>query len=110
MPPNTILVIEQDKDQNYRLTNKILIKEVNQYTQFKLYKFNNEAMMLLEIAPTSGQDQAENKITTKAFVISPKGYKEVAIDIKGAVSYFQAEGKEFFTAEYGEGVKGYSYD
>lgn len=45
-------------------------------------------MMLLEIAPTSGQDQAENKITTKAFVISPKGYKEVAIDIKGAVSHF----------------------
>ena len=29
MPPNTILVIEQDQDQNYRLTNKILIKEVN---------------------------------------------------------------------------------
>lgn len=65
-------------------------------------------MMLLRNVENR-QDRLENKKKpkTRAFLVSNKGYKEIKVDLN-PVSHFQAEGREFFTAEY-DSVKGYSY-
>lgn len=47
MPPNSIQVIKQDEQEAYTLGPRIKIKEINEDTQFKIYKFNDKAMLLL---------------------------------------------------------------
>jgi hypothetical protein len=46
MSPYTFLVIKEINGK-YRISHNVTVKEINKYTQFKIYKFNNTAMILL---------------------------------------------------------------
>lgn len=45
--PNTVVVINQDQSGNWQIANKLTIHEISEYTQFKMYKFEKQAIMLL---------------------------------------------------------------
>lgn len=64
-------------------------------------------MLLRDVENREDRLNNKKKPKTRAFVVSQKGYKEIKVDLN-PVAHFQAEGHEFFTAEY-DSVKGYSY-
>ena len=77
MPPNQIVVIKEDVDGRYKVDRRKTIKQLNQYSQFKMYKFNNEAIMLLYNNGLDNQkiEQQNEKQLVRAFLISDKDYR-----------------------------------
>lgn len=77
MAPNTIVVIKQDSSQEWQIVNRLTINEITEYTQFKMYKFEKQAIMLLFGARSSQQvsEGAANFGYNQAFIISDREYK-----------------------------------
>lgn len=99
LPPNIAVIIKQEKGE-YKVSQKITINEINLYSQFKVYKFNQRAMVIV--------NNPQNA-TNRAFIVSDKEYFEIKIGDSGIISHFEANGEEFFTAEYDGGAHRYIY-
>lgn len=68
-------------------------------------------MLLLEITDKNKKNAATGyyQMTTQVFLINNENYWEIKVPFKGSVAHLQTDGREFFTAEYGDGINCYSY-